>query len=121
MAQELSPLDALDRFLGVVRDAAREDPAFARKLVGALGLTVRFDTEDYLYLEDPVHLAATVDEDRFRAIYGEPAVKPGMADLKRLLAEANLALPDELTGLKSDELIDLLWSRASRKAAERRA
>lgn len=113
--ERLDALACLDRFFEEIRDEARENPAFAARLVRALGGEIVFDAANRRVLLNPIAMALAGDEAHFRAEFG--AMSP--ADLRAVLRDFNLASAVDMRGREKGELVDMLWQRALAKGRER--
>lgn len=108
--QKLDAATALDGFFQVVRQEALANPAFARRLLEALGCTVEFRGEEAIAAADPL-LVAVRGPEEFRRTFLSMKVK----DVAKIGQEFNLMEKDEIKGKKIGPLVDLLWERASER------
>ncbi len=113
--KRLDALACLDRFFEEIRDEARGNPAFAARLVKALGGEIVFDAADRRHLLNPIAMALSGDEARFRAEFAAMVA----ADLRAVLRDFNLASAVDMRGRDKAELVDMLWQRALAKGQER--
>lgn len=115
--QKLGPLEYLDRFFDEIRAEARDNPAFAARLIEALGGEAVFPDEVKRDLLNPLAEAARESEAAFKSRFD--SLKS--ADLKWLFRTYNLASPIDLRGLDRAGMLDLLYARARAKAEERQS
>ncbi len=113
----LTPVEYIDRFFDELRAEVRANPALAARLVKALGGNVVFDNEAKADVANPYSLAAEGDRARFFSVFG--TMKLG--DIKKVLKENNLATRVDMTGKNADQLVDMMYTRASRKVQERKS
>jgi hypothetical protein len=113
----LTPVEYIDRFFDELRAEVRANPALAARLVKALGGNVVFENEAKAEVANPYSLAAEGDRARFFAVFG--TMKLG--DLKKVLKDNNLATRVDMTGKNADQLVDMMYTRASRKVHERKS
>lgn len=113
----LDPVDYLDRFFEEIRREARDNPAFAHRLVTALGATVAFDAGQKPDLLNPLIVASEAGADGVRAQFASLSAR----DLKAMLKSYNLASSIDMRGHDGPELLDLLARRSAEKAGERRS
>lgn len=113
---ESTALNAIDRFLNTIRDAAAESPTFRAKLIEAMQLTVLYEGEEQFAGADPAVQASRWSEDAFMRIWSGAKV----GELKAVLKDHDLATPTDMKGLKKAELIQLLYRRALKRAEELR-
>lgn len=113
----LTPVEYIDRFFDELRAEVRANPALAARLVKALGGNVVFENEAKADIANPYALAAEGDKARFFAVFG--TMKLG--DLKKVLKENNLATRVDMTGKNAEQLVDMMYTRASRKVHERKS
>ncbi|MEL6259340.1 MAG: hypothetical protein AAFQ67_09840 [Pseudomonadota bacterium] len=66
-------------------------------------------------LFDPIEAAAFSSETHFKTTASEL----GLADLKRIMRQWNLATPVDMRGLKKDAIVAMMYDRAVLKIAER--
>ena len=118
MAQDekLEPIEYLDRFFDTLREEARSNPAFAARLVKALGGEVVFEDSQKADVANPFVIVAEADRSRFYATYASMKI----AQIKRVLRDNNLATAVDIRGKSASQLIDMLYDRASSKVMERR-
>lgn len=111
----LDAVEYLDRFFEELRSEVRANPAFANRLVKALGGQVVFDESRKGDILNPLVVAASETEDGFRRLFA------GMSssELRRMLKDYNLATAVDWRGLKQPALLELLIRRARDKVAER--
>jgi hypothetical protein len=113
----LTPVEYIDRFFDELRAEVRSNPALAARLVKALGGNVVFENEAKAEVANPYALAAEGDRARFLAVFG--TMKLG--EIKKVLKDNNLATRVDMTGKNADQLVDMLYTRASRKVHERKS
>lgn len=113
----LTPVEYIDRFFDELRAEVRANPALAARLVKALGGNVVFDNEAKADVANPYALAAEGDRARFFSVFG--TMKLG--DIKKVLKENNLATRVDMTGKNAEQLVDMMYTRASRKVQERKS
>lgn len=111
----LSPTDYLDRAFEVIREEARDNPAFAARLVKALGGEVVFPNSAKREVLNPVAVAAAETEAAMRDIYASLSA----VELRGVLRDFNLASSVDVRGLDGPGLLDMLVRRARAKAGER--
>lgn len=114
--EKLDPVEYLDRFFDELRNEVRANPELASRLVKALGGSVVFDSEDADAVTNPFIVAAEQDKAHFYALYAPMKV----SQIKRVLKENNLATAVDVRGKTANQLIDMLYDRASYKVSERR-
>lgn len=113
MAQrEVTPDAVLNSFLQAVHDAAREDAAFKARLIDALNVTVLYEGEEQFEGADPVTHAQRWSPDAFKRIWKGAKV----SQIKDALKSHHLATTTDMKGLNKAALIDLLYTRAEKKA-----
>ncbi len=113
----LTPVEYIDRFFDELRTEVRSNPALAARLVKALGGNVVFENETKADVANPYALAAEGDKARFLGVFGSMKI----GDIKKVLKDYNLATRIDMTGKNADQLIDMLYNRASRKVNERKS
>ncbi len=113
--QGLSASEYLDRAFDVIRDEARANPAFASRLVKALGGEVMFPRAQKKHILNPLSVAAVETEAAMRALFSDLSA----TELKALLRQYNLASAVDIRGLDGKALLDLLVRRARDKSGER--
>lgn len=111
----LTPVEYIDRFFDELRAEVRSNPALAARLVKALGGNVVFEDEAKAEIASPYALAASGDKARFFSIFG--SMKLG--ELRKVLKDNNLATRVDMGGKSAEQLIEMLFTRASRKVNER--
>lgn len=112
----LSAAEYLDRFFEEIRAEARDNPAFAARLVRALGAQVVFSQSDIGAIANPIEIAGAQGEAGLRDTFGTlPAT-----ELRKLMRTANLATSVDMRGRDQADLVDLLVARACAKLSERR-
>ncbi|NBC21282.1 MAG: hypothetical protein GVY06_09630 [Alphaproteobacteria bacterium] len=111
----LSAVDYLDQAFEVIREEARDNPAFAARMVKALGGEVVFPNSAKRDILNPLSVAASETETAMRNLYSGLSA----AELRGVLREHNLASSVDVRGLAGPDLLDMLVRRAREKAAER--
>ncbi|MEZ5853049.1 MAG: hypothetical protein R3D68_20640 [Hyphomicrobiaceae bacterium] len=115
-----SPDEALSLIFEVIRQEAATNPTFARRLLDAAGVPVRFTGPDAVAAADPVIAAARNEYPAFREMF----LTFSEAELKKLLKGHALATDEQVkkvtTKPKKDGFIDLLWDGARRRLIDRR-
>lgn len=111
----LSAADYLDRFFEEIRAEARGNPAFAARLVRALGGEITFAERDKIVIAAPLEIAAAGGQAALRDTFGTLDA----AGLRKVLRTANLASSVDVRGRTAEELLDLLVRRATAKMDER--
>ncbi len=121
MESQLTPAEALERIFEVIRQEASSNPAFARRMLDAAGVTVLFSGHDAVKAADPIIAAARADYASFR----ESFIAFPEKDLKALIKGFALATEEQIKGVKTKPkqggLVDLMWQGAKRQLDERRA
>ncbi|MBL8565900.1 MAG: hypothetical protein JNM89_09300 [Hyphomicrobiaceae bacterium] len=116
---EISASEALERLFEAIRAEAAGNPAFARRLVNALGVTVTFKGTEAVTAADPIIAAARMDFAAFREMFDTFPEK----DLKTLIKSFALATDAQVKAVatkpKKIGFIDLMWDGARRKLRER--
>lgn len=115
--QRLNAAEYLDRFFDELRAEVRSNPKLAERLVRSLGGQVVFDDETRADTANPYALAGAADKPRFYAVFG--AMKPGQ--IRKVLREHNLATTVDMTGKSAQQLIDMMYERATTKVGERKS
>lgn len=117
---KITPEAALERIFTVIREEASANPAFARRLLDAVGVTVTFTGSAAAPMADPVLVAAKSDYTAFRETFMTFSEK----ELKDLAKNFALATQEQVRAVKTKPkaagLVDLLWDGANRKLDERR-
>ena len=113
----LSAVDYIDRFFDELRVEIRANPKLAARLVRALGGHVIFENEAKTEAANPYALAAEGDRVRFYSVFGSMKI----SEIRRVLRDNNLATRVDITGKNQQQLVDMLYARASRKVTERRS
>jgi hypothetical protein len=120
VSNQVSPGEALERLFEVIREEAVANPAFARRLLDAVDITVVFSSPDAVKVADPILAAARGDYATFRESFLSFTEK----DLKGLIKGFALATDEQIKGVKTKPkqsgLVDLMWEGANRKLDERR-
>lgn len=115
MSKQIEPVEALERFFAVIRQEATDNPSFAARLLGALGVSVVFRGEAATASVDPLQVALQ-GYDEFRATFLTFPVK----DLKAFVKDFGLATPADMKGKsKAHQIVELMWSGASTKIRDR--
>jgi hypothetical protein len=112
----LSAVEYIDRFFDEIRTEVRSNPRLASRLVQALGGQVVFESETRGEVASPFVLA-TGPKARFYAVFS--AMKPN--DLRRVLQNNNLATSVDMKNKTPEQLVDMLFDRASAKVNERKS
>lgn len=117
-SESLSATEALDRMFAVIRQEAAANPAFARRLLDAAGVTVSFHGTEAVSAADPVIVAMRSDQAAFREMFSTFSE----SDLKKMLGAYGLATAEEVkrvsTKPKKMGYVDLLWEGARLKAGK---
>jgi hypothetical protein len=113
----LTPVEYIDRFFDELREEVRANPRLAARLVKALGGNVVFENEAKAEAANPYALAAEGDKARFLSVFG--TMKAG--EIKKVLKDNNLATRVDMTGKNTEQLVDMLYTRAARKVGERKS
>ena len=113
----LTPVEYLDRFFDELRAEVRSNPQLAARLVKALGGEVVFDNDDRADLANPYSLAASGSRAKFLSVFGSMK----LPDLKKVLKENNLATRVDMNGKSADQLVEMMFERASSKVNERKS
>lgn len=113
----LTPVEYIDRFFDELRAEVRANPKLAARLTKALGGNVVFEDATKVEVANPYALAASGDKAQFLTVFG--SMKSN--DLKKILKDYNLATRIDMAGKNTDQLIDMLYTRASRKVLERKS
>ena len=111
----LTAAEYLDRAFEVIREEARDNPAFAARLVKALGGEVVFANAAKREVLNPLAVAAGETEAAMRDIYASLSA----AELRGVLRDHNLASSVDVRGLDGPELLEMLVRRARAKSGER--
>lgn len=115
----IDPEEALERLFTVIREEASRNPAFARRMLDAVGCPVRFQGSDAATAADPILIAARNEFPDFRQMFDTFSE----SELKTLIKGFGLATDQQLKGIKTKPkkigFIDLMWDGAKRKIAER--
>lgn len=119
MRDRLAPGEALDRLFAVIRQEAAANPAFARRMLEAVGVTVVFSGPEATVASDPILVAARDDYAAFRESFLGFTEK----DLKALIRGHGLATEEQVKGVTSKPrqagLVELMWDGARRKLRDR--
>ncbi|AHB49185.1 hypothetical protein W911_13425 [Hyphomicrobium nitrativorans NL23] len=117
---KITPETALERIFTVIREEASANPAFARRMLEAAGVTVTFTGAVAAQMADPILVASRSDYPAFREAFMTFSEK----ELKDLAKNFALATQEQIKSVKTKPkaagLVDLLWEGANRKLAERR-
>lgn len=111
----LTPVEYLDRFFDELRSEVRSNPKLAARLVKALGGNVVFEDEVKAEVVNPYALASSGPKARFLSVFGSMKA----AEIRRVLKDNNLATRIDMTGKSIDQLVEMLYVRASSKVRER--
>jgi hypothetical protein len=115
--KRLTPAEYLDRFFDELRAEVRSNPKLAERLTRALGGEVVFGDELKADLANPYLLAASGSKSKFYSVFS--GLKPN--EIRRVLRENNLATSVDVRGKTTEELVDMLFRRASSKISERKS
>ena len=111
---ELDPIEALDKFLAVIRQQASDDPKFASRLLNALGSRVVFRGQAASVV-DPLQVAM-MGQEEFRKTFLSFAPK----SLKDFVKDFNLGTAADMKGkTKAPQIVDLMWEGAQAKLRDR--
>lgn len=113
----LTASEYLDRFFDELRDEVRSNPRFASRVVKALGGNVVFENETRGDVANPYILAANGSKSQFYTTFATMKTN----QIKQVLRENNLATRLDMAGKSSEQLIDMLFERASSKVNERKS
>jgi hypothetical protein len=113
----LTPVEYIDRFFDELRAEVRSNPALAARLVKALGGNVVFEDETRADVANPYALAASSTKAQFLAIFGSMK----LAQLRKVLKDHNLATKIDMNGKSAQQLVTMMYDRASSKVSERRS
>jgi hypothetical protein len=113
----LTPVEYLDRFFDELREEVRSNPRLAARLVKALGGDVVFEDTAKAEVANPYQLAASGSKAKFLKVFSSFK----LSQLKQVLKENNLATKVDMTGKSTDQLVDMLYDRASAKVSERKS
>jgi hypothetical protein len=113
----LTPVEYIDRFFDELRAEVRSNPALAARLVKALGGNVVFEDETRADVANPYALAASSTKAQFLAIFGSMK----LAQLRKVLKDHNLATKVDMNGKSAEQLVTMMYDRASSKVSERRS
>lgn len=113
----LTASEYLDRFFDELRDEVRSNPKFASRVVKALGGTVIFEDEARVDVANPYILAANGSKSQFYSTFATMKAN----QLRQVLRENNLATRLDMAGKTPEQLIDMLFDRASSKVNERKS
>jgi hypothetical protein len=113
----LTPVEYLDRFFDELREEVRSNPRLAARLVKALGGDVVFDDAAKADVANPYQLVASGSKARFLKVFS--SLK--LPQLKQVLKENNLATKVDMNGKNADQLVEMLYQRASSKVSERKS
>ncbi len=113
MTRRMSPDEALARVFDILLQEIADNPRLKRRLLDALGVEVTFEGDGAAPAVDPILLAARGEADFRHAL--EALKSPS---LKKLARDFALAEPAELSACDKTGLIDLMWTRASRRLKE---
>lgn len=117
---KVDPAEALDVLFAVIKEEAAANPAFARRMLTAMGIRVSFTGSDGTATADPILVAATYDYTEFREMFLTFSEK----ELQVLLKGFGLATAEDLKGVKKpkkDGFIELMWEGAKLRLSDRRA
>jgi hypothetical protein len=112
----LNAVDYIDRFFDELRSEIRANPKLAARLVRALGGNVVFENDTKAEAANPYALAAHGDGARFFSVFGSMKA----TEIRRVLQDNNLATRVDMAGKSQQQLVDMLYARASKKVTERK-
>ena len=115
--QGLNAIEYVDRFFDEIRTEVRSNPQFAARLVKALGGDVVFEAASRSDVANPYVLAAKGSKSQFYSTFA--TLKP--SEIKKVLRDNNLATRIDMAGKTPNQLIDMLFERASSKVSERKS
>lgn len=113
----LTATEYLDRFFDELRDEVRANPRFASRVVKALGANVVFENEAKADVANPYILAANGSKSQFYSTFATMKA----SQIRQVLRENNLATRLDMAGKTNEQLIDMLFDRASSKVNERKS
>ncbi len=113
----LTASEYLDRFFDELRDEVRGNPKFASRVVKALGGTVVFENEARADVANPYILAANGSKSQFYSTFASMKI----GQIRQVLRDNNLATRLDMAGKSPEQLIDMLFDRASSKVNERKS
>jgi hypothetical protein len=113
----LTPVEYLDRFFDELRAEVRSNPKLAARLVKALGGEVVFESDDKSEAANPYLLAAQGSKPKFLSVFGSMK----LPEIKKMLKEYNLATRVDMNGKSADQLVEMMFERASAKVSERKS
>lgn len=113
----LTASEYLDRFFDELRDEVRANPKFASRVVKALGGTVVFENEARADVANPYILAANGSKSQFYSTFASMKI----GQIRQVLRDNNLATRLDMAGKSAEQLIDMLFDRASTKVNERKS
>lgn len=113
----LTPVEYIDRFFDELRAEVRSNPALAARLVKALGGNVVFDDETKADVANPYALAASATKAQFYGVFGSMK----LAQIKKVLKDHNLATRVDMNGKSAEQLVAMMYERATNKISERRS
>jgi len=113
----LTPVEYLDRFFDELREEVRSNPRLAARLVKALGGNVVFDDTDKVDVANPYSLAASGNKAKFLSVFASMK----LAEIKKVLKDNNLATKIDMNGKRADQLVEMMYERASNKVSERKS
>ncbi|MDP3737867.1 MAG: hypothetical protein Q8R02_10780 [Hyphomonadaceae bacterium] len=111
----LTPVEYLDRFFDELRAEVRSNPKLAARLVKALGGEVVFESDDKAEVANPYSLAAQGSKAKFLSVFASMK----LPEIKKVLKENNLATRVDMNGKTADQLVEMMFERASSKVSER--
>ena len=113
----LTASEYLDRFFDELRDEVRANPKFASRVVKALGGNVIFENEARADVANPYILAANGSKSQFYSTFASMKI----GQIRQVLRDNNLATRLDMAGKSPEQLIDMLFDRASSKVNERKS
>jgi len=113
----LTPVEYLDRFFDELREEVRSNPRLAARLVKALGGNVVFDDTDKVDIANPYSLAASGSKAKFLSVFASMK----LPEIKKVLKDNNLATKVDMNGKSADQLVEMMYERATSKISERRS
>ncbi|MEL7108118.1 MAG: hypothetical protein AAGL99_02535 [Pseudomonadota bacterium] len=112
-----TPSEALGDFLEVLRREFEANPEFAHRAVKALGADIELRGTEAAKAINPVELVYNKGADGARVTLSSFSV----SKLKKIATNANLATSFDLKNKDSEEIVELIVSRAKNKIGERGA
>ncbi|MEQ8557493.1 MAG: hypothetical protein RIB03_04175 [Henriciella sp.] len=110
-------LEALDRVLEELRREFKANPAFAHRVVRALGANVVFDPKHAAVLINPVELLSKETPERAKETLSGLAP----AELKKMAKASKLATPTDMSGKSKEALVEMILRRADLRLQSRQS